>query len=520
MPFDVFISHSSKDKQAADATCAALEAAGIRCWIAPRDVRPGSEYAVAIIEAIDGCRIMVVIVSSHSNESRQVPREVERAVSKGVTIIPMRIEDVVPQQAMEYFLDSIHWLDAITPPLAQHLEQLVADVTALSRIDLDKTATPPRSRPAVPATMTAAPALQGKSVLSRTALLSTAAAVLALAVLGGGTYALFGRHGEPPELAGVTGGYIGNFTTTLQPNIARLAFLDIVQHGDTLQAYWEIDGGGKGTATGTIGGNGVANVTVEETTPTCPGKWTGTMQFFLPADTVHIHLKGTSGCRGPNETDGSATRSILANRISKALEHQTKGYQFNKNENYADALTQFQATNEIFKEVAAKDKSDLWKYDLAENYYDIGDALARLKRPQDAIAEYQEGISLSKALLAANPDTPQWRDALRNGARGLGDTAYGLVKDKSFQPALDTANQAVAIAPDMIWLYAAKASALMFLGNVGEARDIYLKYANKKNVYSDEDWRTYVLEDFDDFRAAGLNNALMDEIQKQFTAGG
>jgi len=53
MKFDAFISYSSKDKTAADAACAMLEAAGVRCWIAPRDVRPGLEYGAAIIEAID-----------------------------------------------------------------------------------------------------------------------------------------------------------------------------------------------------------------------------------------------------------------------------------------------------------------------------------------------------------------------------------------------------------------------------------------------------------------------------------
>jgi hypothetical protein len=135
MAFDVFISHSSKDKQAADATCAALEAAAIRCWIAPRDVRAGHEYAGEIIDAIDSCRVMVLIFSSNANASNQVRREIERAVSKGVTIVPMRIEDVLPSKSMEFYLDSIHWLDALTPPLANHLQHLVEQVAANLRVD-------------------------------------------------------------------------------------------------------------------------------------------------------------------------------------------------------------------------------------------------------------------------------------------------------------------------------------------------------------------------------------------------
>jgi hypothetical protein len=135
MAFDVFISYSSKDKTTADAACAALEAAGIRCWIAPRDVRPGTEYGAAIIDAIESCRVMVLIFSSNSNASVQIHREIERAASKNVPILPMRIEQIIPTRAMEYFLGQIHWLDALTPPLAKHLQDLVESVKANLQVD-------------------------------------------------------------------------------------------------------------------------------------------------------------------------------------------------------------------------------------------------------------------------------------------------------------------------------------------------------------------------------------------------
>ena len=63
---------------------------GIRCWIAPRDVPAGSEWAEAIIDAIEHAIVMVLIFSTHSNESRQVRREIELAVSRGLTIMPIR----------------------------------------------------------------------------------------------------------------------------------------------------------------------------------------------------------------------------------------------------------------------------------------------------------------------------------------------------------------------------------------------------------------------------------------------
>jgi hypothetical protein len=129
--FDAFISYASADKTAADAACAVLEAAGIRCWVAPRDISPGREYGAAIIDAIDRCRVMVLIFSSSANDSPQVRREIERAASKSIAIMPVRIEHVMPTKSMEYFLGDIHWLDAMSPPIENHLQQLAVSIKAL-----------------------------------------------------------------------------------------------------------------------------------------------------------------------------------------------------------------------------------------------------------------------------------------------------------------------------------------------------------------------------------------------------
>jgi TIR domain len=124
MAHDVFVSYSSKDKPTADAVCAVLESHGIRCWVAPRDILPGSDWGGSIIEAIRCARAMVLIFSANANASPQIKREVERAVNKGIPVIPLRIEDVVPTASLEYFISTPHWLDAFTPPLERHLQYL------------------------------------------------------------------------------------------------------------------------------------------------------------------------------------------------------------------------------------------------------------------------------------------------------------------------------------------------------------------------------------------------------------
>src|SRR4051794_21486027 len=124
MPHDVFISYSSKDRPAADAACAGLEAAGVRVWMAPRNIVPGTNWGGSIIKAIADCKAFVLIFSSHTNVSTQVTREVERAVGKGKPVVLFRLEDVAPAPDLEYFISAPHWLDATTPPLEQHVQAL------------------------------------------------------------------------------------------------------------------------------------------------------------------------------------------------------------------------------------------------------------------------------------------------------------------------------------------------------------------------------------------------------------
>jgi hypothetical protein len=188
--YDVFISYSHEDKPVADAACAVLERHGVRCWIAPRDVTLGMNYGESIMDAIEGARIMVLVFSENANKSPQVEREIERAVSKGLWLIPVRIEDVVPRKSLEYFISSSHWLDAITPPMEQHLDRLAEAVrTALASVDTPSTPRPPGE--ISPPSRQDPPLQRGAGTLrsaigARRNLLIALMVVLLVAVVGGG----------------------------------------------------------------------------------------------------------------------------------------------------------------------------------------------------------------------------------------------------------------------------------------------------------------------------------------------
>jgi hypothetical protein len=173
MAHDVFLSHSHFDKVFADAICHSLEAHGIRCWVAPRDIRPSEDWAEAIINALDSARVLVLVFSSSSNSSPQVRREVERAVNKGLHILPLRIEDVPLSKSLEYFISTQHWLDAIDGEFGFHLGQLRDCLSVLlgrpptgPDTSADLTSAAPRPPQRLPAPVPAAAAIDS-AVLER-----------------------------------------------------------------------------------------------------------------------------------------------------------------------------------------------------------------------------------------------------------------------------------------------------------------------------------------------------------------
>lgn len=131
MGFQVFISHSGTDANIANAVCARIEEKGLRCWIAPRDIAAGQVWAEAIIEGLEQCRIMVIILSSKASQSSQVLNEITAAVNHSIPILPFRIESFELPKALEYYLGKTHWMDALTMPMDNHIESLCQEVQAV-----------------------------------------------------------------------------------------------------------------------------------------------------------------------------------------------------------------------------------------------------------------------------------------------------------------------------------------------------------------------------------------------------
>ena len=108
----VFISYSSKELDVAVKVCAYLEANGIPCWIAPRNVDAGGNYPSQIVSAIKNCEMLVLLASENTNASGHVTNEVSIAFDNKKIIIPFKLQQFNFTDEYLYFLGRKHWIEA------------------------------------------------------------------------------------------------------------------------------------------------------------------------------------------------------------------------------------------------------------------------------------------------------------------------------------------------------------------------------------------------------------------------
>jgi hypothetical protein len=183
-----FISHASEDAAIAATITDYLENNGVSCWIAPRDLTPGREYSSAIVDGIESSAVFVLVLSENANESIFVKREVERAVSKGKPVFPIRVREVMPSRSLELFISSAHWIDAWKPPMEKYLERLAQSISAAAAVY-------PAGAPSAPTGPTVARSWSAAKPRRLPAAVAAAFAVLLLAGAGWYAYGLLGRSG-------------------------------------------------------------------------------------------------------------------------------------------------------------------------------------------------------------------------------------------------------------------------------------------------------------------------------------
>ena len=226
---EVFLSYASRDGATAQRICEYLESAGVRVWMAPRDVPAGALYADAIVRAINVCRTLVLVLSQDSVDSSHVGKEIERASSKRKPVIAFRLDAAELTPSLEYFLSESQWIDA-RPGLEPALPKLAEGIR---RLGAGGTSAPgprpsPAPPPAQPPPMTSPP---GSRAAMR-ALVAIAAVVTALlcgwfVAVKAGWY-----HKAPTPSAAAASSEASTPVTAVRNSIAVLPFTDLSEKKD------------------------------------------------------------------------------------------------------------------------------------------------------------------------------------------------------------------------------------------------------------------------------------------------
>ena len=186
----IFISYSSKDRDIAETICKGLEARGLNCWISCRDVRPGDNFQEAIVRALRSAQVMLLVFTSNANNSDEIKKEVVLAGRHRVTVVPVRVEDVAPNDAFSYEFATRQWFD-LFKNWEREIEQLATQLRHLVQAEKPQEGTAPSAEPAAAATT-------GREFISRPLIVGSTAAAVLIAIAG---TVLYMRHIAPPAPA-------------------------------------------------------------------------------------------------------------------------------------------------------------------------------------------------------------------------------------------------------------------------------------------------------------------------------
>jgi tetratricopeptide (TPR) repeat protein len=186
--------------------------------------------------------------------------------------------------------------------------------------------------------------------------------------------------------------------------------------------------------------------------------------------------------------------------------------------NFEEALKSYRQGLAIAERLANADPGNTGlQRDLFVSCEHIGKVLKAQNNLEEALKFYLQGLAISKRTAQSADGTAQSKQDLEAAAAGVVVLSFRLLLVRDFSQALNLVEQAISAAPDLIWLYAARAHVLMFLGRAEEARSIYFRYQPQQKVRGEKSWEALLRQDFTELRKAGLTHPLMGEVENTFS---
>ena len=134
----VFISYAKKDYIAPDGSAIpgnfvdqvidALTREGITYWLDREQLAGGETYAERIARNIKECDVFLFLSTEAANASEWTRREIGTAVTQGKRIIPVRLDDSPYDDAVNLYLSSVQYVDAMELGRKEALRRIAEQV--------------------------------------------------------------------------------------------------------------------------------------------------------------------------------------------------------------------------------------------------------------------------------------------------------------------------------------------------------------------------------------------------------
>ncbi|HEY0073964.1 MAG TPA: toll/interleukin-1 receptor domain-containing protein [Abditibacteriaceae bacterium] len=133
-PFDVFMSHNSKDKPMVRQLNAALKARGLKVWFDEEELRPGIPWQRLLEEGIKSSGSVAVLVGADGLgpwEDEEMQGALRLAVRDGRAIIPVLLSDAPDHPELPLFLGNRTWVDLRGGLTKENLDLLQWGITGV-----------------------------------------------------------------------------------------------------------------------------------------------------------------------------------------------------------------------------------------------------------------------------------------------------------------------------------------------------------------------------------------------------
>src|SRR5262249_37080207 len=131
--------------------------------------------------------------------------------------------------------------------------------------------------------------------------------------------------------------------------------------------------------------------------------------------------------------------------------------------------------------------------------------------------DYAKALTTSEEWAKGVEKTEAKGDGQDRTARSLGYVAWYALFAKQPQKALDAAERALELEPDILWIKINRAHALLFLGRTSAAIKAYVEHKGE-TVPNQGKWEEVILKDFTEFRTRGLDSPKLSAMEQALAA--